>query len=171
MWHEFTGLAPLPTFDIGPDGTIWQLGPLAPMRPDGTEYGTLGEGLARFMGGDWQRWRGGDVPEMGAGIAFDGEFVVSPDGSLWASLWQGGAKGDVPDRGLWYWQEREGALEDGRVACDGLVRHDGTTADRFLPGRCITMDIAADGSVWVLADEDEGRDLYVITPEAVAASE
>ena len=43
--------------------------------------------------------------------------------------------------------------------------------DRFLPGRCITMDIAADGSVWVLADKDKGRDLYVITPEAVAAAE
>jgi hypothetical protein len=32
------------------------------------------------------------------------------------------------------------------------------------------MHIAADGSVWVLADEARGKDLYVITPEAVAAS-
>ena len=33
------------------------------------------------------------------------------------------------------------------------------------------MDIAADGSVWVLADKDKGKGLYVITPEAVAAGE
>jgi hypothetical protein len=55
--------------------------------------------------------------------------------------------------------------------CDDLARFDGTTADRFLPGRCITMDIAADGSVWVLADEDKGKDLYSITPEAVTGPE
>ena len=169
-WRVFTGLAPLPTFDVGPDGTIWQLGPLTPMRPDGTEYGRLGEGLARFVGGEWELWRGSDLPEMGAGIAFDGEFDVAPDGSLWASLWQRGAKGDVPERGLWYWQEREGALEDDRVACDGVARFDGESVTGFLPGRCITMDIAADRSVWVLTDEDRGKDLYVITPEAVAAA-
>jgi hypothetical protein len=36
------------------------------------------------------------------------------------------------------------------------------------------MDITADGAVWVLATEKKGRnelrDLYVITPEAVAAT-
>ncbi len=53
--------------------------------------------------------------------------------------------------------------------CDGLVRFDGQTVDRFLPGRCISMDIAPDDSVWVLADEDEVG-LYVITSKAVAAS-
>ena len=63
----------------------------------------------------------------------------------------------------------EGPCHDPQ--CDGVVRFDGKTADRFLPGRCITVDIAADGSVWVLADEEEGKDLYVIIPEAVAADE
>ena len=57
------------------------------------------------------------------------------------------------------------------MRCDGLARFEGTTVDRFLPGQCISMDIAADGTVWVLVGEDEGRRLYVITPEAVAASE
>ena len=56
--------------------------------------------------------------------------------------------------------------------CDGLARFDGETLDRFLPGQSIsTPTFAADGSVWVLAGNEQGRDLSLITPEAVAASE
>ena len=70
-----------------------------------------------------------------------------------------------------------------RVVCDhgidGVVRFDGETWSRFLQGRCVeAMDIAPDGSVWLLAKESDESGArypvahtYVITPEAVAASE
>jgi hypothetical protein len=63
------------------------------------------------------------------------------------------------------------AVRAGRVVCDGLARFDGETLDRFLPDQCISMDIAADGSAWVLADEEDGGDLFVITPEAMRATQ
>jgi len=62
------------------------------------------------------------------------------------------------------------------VACDGPARFDGQSLDHFLPGQCISaMDIAAGGSVWVLASNlgfvTEPLGLYVVTPEAAAAPE
>ncbi len=149
------------TWDVAPDGTIWSLG---------------AEGLARFAAGAWDEWAPDDLPDMSLGIALErggapvSTFRAAPDGSMWASLWQQGPGGDDPPAGgLWgeHWSE---ALRYD-PACDGLVRFDGQSLDRFLPGRCVTMDIAAEGSIWVVADADEGRDLYVITPEAVAADE
>jgi hypothetical protein len=64
-------------------------------------------------------------------------------------------------------------LRSGTVAwcADGLARFDGERLDQFLPGQCGSIDIAADGSAWVLSDGDEGKALYVITPEAWVASE
>jgi hypothetical protein len=62
----------------------------------------------------------------------------------------------------------------------GVAHFDGVTWSRYLQGRCIDlMDIAADGSVWLLASEPGARtdhplvetDVYVITPEAVAGTE
>ena len=60
---------------------------------------------------------------------------------------------------------------DVDLACDGLARFDGQTLDRFLPGRCVSLDIADDGAVWVLAGDEEAQGLYVITHEAVADAE
>ena len=69
-------------------------------------------------------------------------------------------------------------------ACDGLARFDGQTLDRFMTGQCISMDISADGSVWVLAADEaafllkerfipdhQTWDLFVIAPDVVMASE
>jgi hypothetical protein len=82
---------------------------------------------------------------------------------------QRGPDGDKPPAGgQWTIQQGDPSRYDPQR--DGLIWFDGESLDRFLPSRCITMDIAADGSVWVLADEDKGKSLYVITPEAVAAS-
>jgi hypothetical protein len=87
-------------------------------------------------------------------------YGVAPDGSFWAA-WSGGGVHGTPD-----------AL--------GVNRFDGRTWLRFLPGTQsgweAGMDIAPDGSVWVLAGTREANgvldpDLYVITPEAVVASE
>ena len=117
-----------------------------------------GDDLARFADGEWTRWSSADLPDVSPGL--DYEFEVAPDGSLWFSLWRG-ADGE-PLGGDWWL-----AVRDGHLVRDGLARFDGDAVDRFLAGRCISMDIAADGSVWVLSDDDRN----VITSEAVAAGE
>jgi hypothetical protein len=162
------GAAVMPfVFDVGRDGTVWLVA--EGLVSTVTE---AGEGLARFADGEWSGWTSDRLPDIRFGLGLDYQFEVAPDGSLWASLWQS-ADGTDPglgqDSSSW-WDRRRSAVEDGRLLCDGLARFDGHTLDRFLPGQCISMDIAADGSVWVLADEDKGKDLYVITPEAVVAS-
>jgi hypothetical protein len=134
--------------DVGPDGTVWL---------EGSASGGL---LSRYTLGEWVDWTAANFPDIG----LDYQFEVAPDGSLWSSLWR---SADGSDPVLAGWWERRAAVEDGRLVCDGLARFDGMTWSRFLPGQCISMDIAADGSVWVLADNET----YVITPEAVAASE
>jgi hypothetical protein len=157
-------------FDVGRDGTVWQGGtPVEKGVPSSAME--AGEGIARFADGEWSGWTSDDLPDIRFGLGLDYEFEVAPDGSLWSSLWQS-ADGTDPGLGQdpWNWWDRRGAVEDGRLQCDGLARFDGETLDRFLPGQCISMDIAADGSAWVLADEDAGKDLYVITPEAMTAS-
>ena len=161
----WTDLGWLTAFDVAPDGTVWLL--------------TADEGLLRRFADDaWEEWRPDDLPDMGLGIGLGGEpylstltstVVAAPDRSMWASLWQQGPDGDAPPAGGLWTGEQRGDKDRYDPRCNGLVRFDGTTANRFLPGRCVTMDIAADGSVWVLADE--GGNLYVITPEAVAADE
>ena len=58
--------------------------------------------------------------------------------------------------------------------CDGIIRHDGAEARRFLAGTCpVAADFAPDGSVWLqaVAPSRDTVDLYVITPKAVAAAE
>jgi len=101
-----------------------------------------GESLARFAGSTWTGWGPADPPDVEWQIRPDSdEFEVAPDGSLWVSPW-----------------------------CDGLIHFDGVTTDHFLPGRCTTMGIATDGSVWALAEGEAGKDLYAITTEAVATS-
>jgi hypothetical protein len=159
--------------DVGRDGTIWQRG--------GEEDGV--SDLTRFADGERDYLTSADfLPDIGYGLGLDGQFRVAPDGSLWSSLWPT-ADGDPPEDDDW----RTEFPEDHWV-CDGLVRFDGDRLDRFLRGRCISMDIAPDGSVWVLAadkgvwgydapywywalPDDHTWDLYVITPEAVAAVE
>ena len=138
VWEEQRTASQL--LDVGPDGTVWT---------------DAHEGLARLAGGEWERWTAADLPDVRFNLngALDYEFEVAPDGNIWFSVWRGG---DDPRLGLDSWE------------CDGLARFDGETLNRLLPGQCISMDIAADGSVWVLAGEDEARDLFVITPEAVS---
>ena len=158
------------TWDVAPDDTVWSL-------KSGFDPKSDPKGLARVAGSTREEWELEDLPDMGLGIALErggapiSTFRAAPDGSLWASLWQHGPDGDdPPEAGLWTGEQR-GERDRYDPRCDGLVRFDGETTDHFLPGRCVTMDIAADGSVWVLTDEDKGKDLYVITPEAVAAAE
>ena len=109
----------------------------------------------------------GGYESDGHGRSQWGEPHVAADGSLW-----------VPSR----LGEIGIVLElviGNRIVCgdgiDGVARFDGETWSRFLQGRCVEgMDIAPDGSVWLLAKESDASfpvaHVYVITPEAVAAS-
>ena len=167
-WHRIDGDYVMP-IRVGRDGTAWGIG--------GDRWHRA---LVRFADGEWSRWTHDELPKMawspganvGLGIGFDAGdgFRVAPDGSLWARLWRGGVERETmdPNASMVDSSQRFNAVMDGRAACDGVVRFDGLTTDHFLPGRCTRWDFAKDGSVWVLADADEGRDLYVITPEAVA---
>jgi hypothetical protein len=147
-----------PLVDVGPDGTVWEHGGL--VWPEGSIDDA---DLVRLAGGAWEGWASADLPEIKHDLGLDNQFKVAPDGSLWFSMWR-----DDPGTDTGMCEQDWGA---GPVYCDGLARFDGETLDRFLPGQSISMDIAADGSVWVLAGNAQGRDLYLITPEAVAASE
>lgn len=78
----------------------------------------------------------------------------------------------APDRSLWAGMARTDHEED---CAGGVGNFDGSTWSGYLPDLCVTaMDIADDGSVWLLAvdgPDDARSDLYVITPEAAAANE
>jgi hypothetical protein len=138
--------------DVGRHGMVWQA-----EGPDNDASFPYND-LARLADGELTRWTSADLPDVRLGL--DYEFEVAPDGSLWFSLWRI-ADGEPPEGDWWL------AVRDGHLVCDGLARFDGESVDRFLAGRCTSMDIAADGSIWVVSDDD----LYVITPEAVAATE
>jgi hypothetical protein len=169
-WHRINDYF-YSALDVGPDGTVW-----------GTEGDRFEDVLVRSQDGEWTRWSLAELVEMawspdggqGLGIGFDDEtgfiaddeFRVAPDGSLWARLWQRSDDSVTDDPSVVDWEQRAAAAAAGD-ACHGLVRFDGESVDHFLERRCVAFDIAADGSIWVLADEDEGGDLYVITPEAV----
>jgi hypothetical protein len=70
----------------------------------------------------------------------------------------------APDGAVWL--RRNARWEPGE---NGIFRFDGSTWRHHLPDHSIdSVDVATDGSVWLLSSSD---DLYVITPEAVAADE
>jgi hypothetical protein len=168
----------VPLVDVGPDGTVWQFGGFS----DELRWDELTEsfndvatwGLARFADGEWAGWTSADLPEIKDDLGLDNQFKVAPDGSVWFSMWRNGPGTETGTCEPAWWGGPNAVDPDAvfAVDCDGLARFDGETLDRFLPGQSISMDIAADGSVWVVAGEDEqGRDLYVVTPTALAPTE
>ena len=132
--------------DVGSDGTVWAIG-------------SDGGVLLRFDGTDWTTFAG----PSGAAVENEShddlwgpswsDVRVAPDGSIWAAAMRG-------------WNSREEPICSQGLA--GVVHFDGVTWSRHLSDLCVDgMDIAADGSLWVLADDG----LYVITPEAMAGKE
>jgi hypothetical protein len=149
--------------EVGTDGTVWFAG-AEPMMADGEPV--LNEDwpwwlmpgdsyLMRFDGTEWQRWGPADgVPPLGDGWGIT--LRQAPDGGLWMAQQY---HDDMPCSEHW-----------------GVARFDGSTWRRFVSGRCVgSVDMAPDGSVWLKATSDSSddapSDLYVITPEAVAATE
>ena len=144
--------------DAGPDGTLWiryrsLIGSYDPSRS------SL---LARFDGSDWDVFTRG-LPGMGDHyMGFEGWFEVASDRSVWFNP--------------------IGAQEQTGTRCDGVANFDGESLVRFMRDTCIyAMDVAPDGSVWLQAGEGPWRGgnagpippiyTYVITPEAVAATD
>jgi hypothetical protein len=139
--------------EVGADGTVWFAG-IEPLMADGEPVldaeGHARPGnsfLMRFDGSEWRRWGPADgVPSPP--FAADIDLEQAPDGGLWMTMFR------YPFEPL--------------TEHEGTSRFDGSTWQHYLSGHRITsMEVAPDGSVWLLA---EGN-LYVITPEAVAATE
>mgnify|MGYP001823749417 CR=1 FL=1 len=149
-------------FDHGPDGGVG-------LGPDGTLWGVrLGDDfdlldLVRFDGSGWSRWSLDDsLLDAGFIPAVASPLRVASDGSIWFAAME------PPDDygSLWF-----AVGEPWDDFCDGVGHFDGVTPDRFLSDLCVkTVDITADGAVWLLANEPDAdlRHVYVITPEAVA---
>jgi hypothetical protein len=168
-WHEVTTL-PRPAYInelddfvygvsdrpvVGSDGTFW-FAYAEPLMIDGElvldddapdpDKAALGESfLMRFGDNGWQLWGAAEgVPSMSASI-----LIPAPDGGLW-----------VRHNHRWW-----------GPGVDGIFRFDGSTWRHFLPGHSFkSVSVAPDGSVWLLADGIYDG-IYVITPEAIAASE
>ena len=190
---------------IGADGTLWgatKRGAL--FRFDGTEWMTFGPPdwmLPDWMPTDLEGWtlvedewvpvsmaelrawheeypdRESHYPEQDLWPSLLwGELHVAADGSVWVA-----ARLGEQWWGVSWWQDDSAVFD--RPICergiDGVAHFDGVTWSRFLQGHCIeSMDIAADGSVWLLAAESGARtdqpfirtQTYVITPESIAAA-
>jgi hypothetical protein len=181
-WQEVTVDAVVRGYDqqhveVGPDGTVWFAG-YGPLIVDGepvpdpawhlcnvrTKLGELF--LMRFDGSEWQRWGPADgVPPLG--YVSDATLIPTPDGGLWLSM----HPNPVPD-----WFKPTPCSEQW-----GVAHFDGTDWHHFLAGHCVLgwfTALAPDGSLWLAADPDHTDPntenypyLYVITPEAVAATE
>jgi hypothetical protein len=153
--------------DVGPDGTLWA----------SLDSGDC-SGLVRFDGTDWTEFGKADgVPNL-HGYELPSLFSLAPDGSVWVNpktpFNRDGEAGCPSSSSSPSGEDKE---------CGGLHNFDGTTWSRFLQGTCIyDMDIARDGTVWArggtfdLNADPFGSvsgpvEVYVITPEAVAATE
>jgi hypothetical protein len=146
------GLAPFHDASVAPAALVHRRP--AGVADDGTLWWTAPRGserpadLVRFDGSSWQTFEIPEVARMGPLGT-----TVAPDGTVWVG---------------------SGAYD---VRGSGLHHFDGTAWTRFLPQLTIfSLDIGPDGAVWFIAKADPGDNredagLYVITPEAVAATE
>jgi len=134
-----------------PDGG-WSVGKAA--GADGTFWGTGRWDFVRFDGTEWTTFAWPDWVPDGRGTT--DPLRAARDGSIWVGT--------------------PGHRYPGSV-CSGVGHFDGMSWSRYLPDLCVeAMDITADGVAWVLASRDDTDDslprhVYVITPEAVAATE
>jgi hypothetical protein len=156
---------------LGPDGTMW----LRRVESVLDEGGALSEGrvsLKSFDGNEWQEWSLDDpyylgvLAEEGAGGVDLGGLGVAPDGGLWLG----------PVECWWEAETEELIQRESPPTPHGLLRFDGGRLDRYAADVCIFDGyLGPDGSIWALSStdpaDDHAFDLYVITPEAVAASE
>jgi hypothetical protein len=159
-----TSLAPPGSWrwDVGQDGTLWARGESQRM-------------MVRFDGTRWTEYGEADgVPPLWELFGMPGDIEVAPDGSVWVNstpLIRETDDGSIDD-----------TSGEGDV-CGGVYNFDGTTWTHYLHGTCVyDMDISPDGTTWLrggtfdLNTDEFGSasgpvEVYVITPEAVAATE
>ncbi len=154
-----------------------------------------GLGVWHYADGSWEQipYRDPDTGAMPEGVFWgigDETALYRHDATGWQhwsltndrmlASWSRVPHGVAPDGSFWAAWPGRGAL--GTPDCLGVNRFDGRAWERYLPDMYVHplgMDIAPDGSVWLIAWEDKGVDdlgyrsdghLYVITPEAVAAT-
>ena len=141
--HEDTVVAA----DVGSDGTAWSVSVNELVRIDrgGVEKWALPDGMTA-----------GWAETPGSTLLPGDAFRVAPDGRLWFAL------------------RAESGLPVSEERCAGIAGFDGTSwSGPFLTDLCVeSIELAADGSVWLLARSAEAGDdvleLYVIAPEATA---
>jgi len=156
---------------VGPDGTIW-----SPVVRSSMRDGSVLDGLVAFDGSAWS-W----VPYDGDAAMTDptSGMAVEADGVVWVAFFKGPILSWDGDS----WTEhplevgRKDSLLPVRSWPNGTVwfgsdaRWDGTTlslAEPAIPwGSSRKPATAPDGSAWTVIDNK----LYVISPEAVAATE
>lgn len=136
--------------DVGSDGTVWFVSLNELIRLDGTAGGA-----------DPEPWA---LPE-----AMTAEWGSA---SGWTFL-PGDAFRAAPDGGVWFALRAASGPPLSEELCGGIARFDGTTwLGPYLPGLCVeSIELAADGSVWLLAQaaESDGLvELFVVTPEATS---
>ena len=136
---------------VGRDGTLWSALHKTKKRSNTNRTTTR---LGRFDGEDWQVFGKGErfPDEANFHRYLPSRFEVADDGRVWLL---------------------DTASEDESVWCGGVVNFGGKSWVRLLDGLCIyDADLAPDGNLWLEAGEFEGPiHTYVITPEAVAATE
>jgi len=139
-----------PEWGIHPDGSVWVLAD--PEQTTVSDPRSLLWTLKSFDGSTWTDWSDGvDLLDVGPdGVRL---FDIGPDGTVWMGM----PGQDHPE--YVHLASFDGAnwQQYPRLHLHGMASPSSG------------LDIAPDGSAWVLAEEDQG--LYVITPDAVAASE
>lgn len=134
--------------DVGPDGTAWfvSTNQLSRLDRTGTETWALPDTMT--LGAD---------DTSGWSFLPRDAFKAAPDGSVWFAL-----RGDS-------------GPPLSKAYCGGVAHFDGATwQGPFLPDRCVdSVELAVDGSVWLLARAAEGHadplELFVIDPAAAPA--
>lgn len=108
--------------------------------------------------------------------ALPGSMTAEWGSMPWWTFLPGDAFRAAPNDSVWFALRAESGPPVPEVACGGIAGFDGTTwLGPFLPDRCVeSIQLAADGSVWLLARDaehaDDLVDLFVIDPEAAAAA-
>jgi hypothetical protein len=174
---------------FGPDGIAWAYSQASTW--DG-EWPPLY--LHRRTDDGWETFGGdGSIPVLVSYQSFGATLAVSDDGRLWVAFDDpldggrqfvpGSPDGDDP-----YGNSIDSLEGSG---CPGVISFDGEAWAQHLAGACVThVSAAPDGTVWVVVAEGDGAEewaagmrgwsldpdrpsdgLYVITPEAVEATE
>jgi hypothetical protein len=139
------------SFGFGPDGTLWAAATAG--WGGGSDCYEPNRGLARLDESGWSTFGEGEGVRPWGGqdmYTASDHLRVAPNGAVWVNT------------------------ADDWTDCDGVASFDGASWTPYLQSYCVDdLDITPGGTVWVLASasRDDPLGVYVITTEAVAATE